>query len=38
MAAPPANAQLMNDSTDVVSRNRAALQQLAAVLRPPIDR
>jgi len=38
MAAPPPNAQLINDSTDVVSRNRVALQQLIAVRRPTIDR
>jgi hypothetical protein len=34
----PPNAQLITDSTDVVSRDRATLQQLIVLLRPTIDR
>ncbi len=35
-AQDPPNAQLINESTDVVNRNRTAIQQLNAALRPTI--
>lgn len=34
----PPNAQLINESTDVVNRQRASLQQLITVLRPTVER
>ncbi len=37
-AQDPPNAQLINESTEVVSRHRGTVQQLVAVLRPTIDR
>jgi len=36
-AQDPPNAQLINESTDVVNRHRAAIQQLGATLLPTID-
>ena len=37
-AQDPPNAQLINESTEVINRHRGNLQQLIAALRPTIDR